>query len=648
MSLVAMKRLSVIVPLQRRRTVMRRLYREGCVELERQETPPEHLTLRPENTNAERDRQTLEQALTILMRVAPAKKSLLAPRRAVEEQTLFDHERVSRAVERALEINTLWERYEAAKNHIARLHAQELALSPWKELDVPLGFTGTEHMLFTCGVLSAQTVFEDVEAVLASLPAQLTKIGADTEQTYCALLCLRDAEKQTLDVLKPFGFSKMAFRESGTAKQELTALAAQIAAEEKSLAESERAVAALGEQRPLLEDASDALESETGCDRLLSETPCTKQTVYLTGWVPEKRARAVGQTLEALGCAWESRDPEEGETPPTAMDDGPVISAFGSVSAMYGTPAYGSIIDPNPIMTPFYIVFFGFIMGDAAYGLLMFFGCLLALKKMKPTGGTRNLLTVFMYCGLSTILAGALTGGWFADAVKVFSGTFLGREVTIRPIWFDPLQDPVKMLIFALILGAIQILTGMALAAWRQIKEGDPLGAFFDIGSWYILFAGIGLFAGGFLGGLPTMVGIVGKWMAIGGALLIVCTAGRSNKGLGKVTGGLGALYGITGYLSDLLSYSRIMALGLSGAVVGQVFNKMGTMGGRSIIGVLVFLFAFVVGHVFNLVISLLGAYVHTTRLQYIEFFGRFFQDGGHPFKPLFHKTKYVDVIREE
>jgi V/A-type H+-transporting ATPase subunit I len=648
MSLVTMKRLSVIVPKSGRRAVIRQLYGLGCVELEKQETPPESLKLEPENTHAERDRQTLEQALSVLSRVAPVKKPLLAPRRAVGEVQLFDGERAARAVKRADEILKLWGSREEALTRGARLRAQAQTLAPWKGLDAPLGFTGTAHTDFLCGVLPAQADVTAAQTALAGLAAELIPVGSDREQHYCALICHRSADELALDALKPFGFTRMSFRESGTPETELQALERQTAQAEKDAAAAEQAIAALAEDRPLLEDASDALTRESGCDQVLSESPQTGRTVFLLGWVPAKAEKAVGEALTRLGCAWECREPAEGEAPPTAMDNGPMVSAFGSITSMYGTPAYGSVIDPNPMMTPFYIVFFGFIMGDAAYGIIMFLGCLLALKKMKPQGGMKDLLTVFMYCGISTTVAGALTGGWFADAVKAFSGTFLSHEVSIPPIWFDPLQNPVKMLAFALVLGAIQMVTAMGLSAWRQIKQGDPLGAFFDTGSWYMLFAGLGLFAAGKLGALPAGLGAVGKWLAIAGAALVVATAGRAKKGLGRITGGLGALYGISGYMSDLLSYSRIMALGLSGSVVGQVFNKMGTMGGRSILGLLLFLVAFVVGHAFNLAISILGAYVHTTRLQYIEFFGRFFQDGGRAFKPLFNKTKYVDVIREE
>ena len=290
-------------------------------------------------------------------------------------------------------------------------------------------------------------------------------------------------------------------------------------------------------------------------------------------------------------------------------------------------------------MVPFYVTFFAFIMGDAVYGILIALGCFLGLKLLKPKGTMRQMLTLFFYCGLGTIVAGVLMGGWLGDAVPAFTEAVLGKRVNLPPLWFNPMEEPMKMLIFSMVLGGIQILTGMAVAAWRQIRQGDYLGALCDTGGWYLIFAGAGLAVAG--------IGL-GQRIALAGVLILLLLGGRDKKGLGRITGGLGKLYSITGFVSDLLSYSRIMALGLSGAVVGSVVNKMGAMGGQGLKGALIFIVVAVIGHTFNIAISVLGAYVHTSRLQYIEFFGRFYEDGGRSMHPLKTKTKYVEVIEED
>ena len=203
-----------------------------------------------------------------------------------------------------------------------------------------------------------------------------------------------------------------------------------------------------------------------------------------------------------------------------------------------------------------------------------------------------------------------------------------------------------KLLIFSLALGIIHLFVGMGIKAYMQIKEGKWFDAVCDEGFWYLTI--IGLL--GWLGGSsisPVLV-TVGQWMAVAGMLGLLLTGGRHNKGLGKITGGLGNIYNITSYLSDILSYARILALGLATGVIAQVVNTMGAMGGGGVKGAVILLAAFVVGHTLNLAINVLGAFIHTSRLQYIEFFGKFYEDGGEPFDPFRKKTKYIKIKTEE
>ena len=408
---------------------------------------------------------------------------------------------------------------------------------------------------------------------------------------------------------------------------------------QKQMAEKEEKIRSLGDSRQSIEESLDAGAQELQQDGWLSELNNTEKTSIFSGWIPAHAEIKVAETLERLECAYEISDPEEGDRPPTAVKNGRFAEPFEMVTEMYGMPEYGSVIDPNPVMALFYIIFFSFIMGDAAYGILMVIGCLLGLKLMKPKGNMKKMLTMFLYCGIGSIIAGILTGGWFGDAVTAFSGAFLAKEVTIPALWFDPLKNPIQMLIFSMALGVIQILFGMGVSGWRMIKQGDVWGAVFDIGSWYIAFAGLGIYLTGFAPGLYIM---------FAGVLTLLLTGGRHKKGFGRITGGLGSLYAVIGYAADVLSYSRIMAMGLSGAVVAQVFNKIGAMAGGSWWGIIIFVIAFLIGHTFNIAIGMLGAYVHTSRLQYIEFFGKFYQGGGKLFQPLANRTKYVEIVRED
>ena len=312
---------------------------------------------------------------------------------------------------------------------------------------------------------------------------------------------------------------------------------------------------------------------------------------------------------------------------------------------MYSLPDYRGF-DPTSIFALFYAVFFGIMLSDAGYGIIMAAGCFTVLRKFNLEGNTYKMVKLFFYCGISTTIWGALFGGWFGDIVAVFTRTFLGTEIAVAPIWFNPLDDPMKMLIFSLALGIIHLFTGMAIKAYMQIKEGHWFDALCDEGFWYITIIGLIAWLGGGMV-LPSAVA-VGKWMTIIGAAGLLLTGGRHNKGFGKITGGLSNIYNITSYMSDILSYARLLALGLATGVIAQVVNTLGSLFGGGIGGLIALVIIFLLGHTLNLAINVLGAFIHSSRLQYVEFFGKFYEDGGEPFDPFRKKTKYIKIEQEE
>ncbi|MBQ7623896.1 MAG: V-type ATP synthase subunit I [Clostridia bacterium] len=634
MSIVSMKRLTAIVPRDERKKLLRSLYKIGCVEIETLENDSSV----KESSGSSDSESIVLSALSELYRVSPGKKKLLSPKREVSEEELFSDDNNYEAYKTAKEICDLIALRNKSKEEIASTENEIKSLIPWVDNPVPLDFKGTKTVSFFCATIPSSVKKDAVIESVADYPCSVNIIRTDGELHYISAYFYKADEEQCFDNLKALGATKVSFKYRKTAKDEIACLRERIKELKNSVSDTEKNIALFADKKELLENAADAFAQESSRDELLSSVERTKETVILNGWIPEEESFRLQKIFESHGCAWELYDPEEGDDVPTALKSGKISSPFNMITEMYGMPAYNSIVDPNPLITPFYIVFFGFIMADLAYGLIILLGCLLGLKLMKPKGGTKDLLTIFAYCGLSSAVAGFLLGGFFADVVTVFSQTFLNKTVSMPVIWFDPLKEPMTMLIFSLALGAVQILFSMGVSGYRQIKRGDAWGAFFDVGSWYLIFGGLIVnFA----------LSKVGIYITLAGVLLLLCTAGRDKKGFGKVTGGLGALYGVTGYLSDLLSYSRIMALALSGAVVGQVVNKMGAIGGRSIVGFIVFLLVFLVGHTFNIAISVLGAYVHTSRLQYVEFFGRFYEGGGRVFDPLVNKTKFIN-IREE
>lgn len=649
MALVTMKRLRAVALQGQRRPLLRQLRRLGCVEVETAANSTDFTAegalaqTVEENTGAREFLAALTQAKQTLEHYAPPeKRPMFAGKTRLTEGQLYDEKTLDKALQAAREINRATQEMTRLTGEQNRLESSIMQLRPWLGLDVPLEYEAAGSFFYYRGILPSAANVSDLEGELAenSPASQLDLVSSDGEQHYVTLLVHNSCREEALSLLKQRGFSQSTLRDAkGTARQWMERQEKEITDIGRQRQELVAAIETHRDAHALLEQAIDAYGQEAEEDELLSGLNRTDKTVVLTGWLPEKAAGAVSAVLEKHGCAYSLDDPQEGENPPTTMENGPLGRPFGAVTEMYGMPAYGSLVDPNPLMAPFYIVFFGFIMCDAVYGLLMILGCWLALKLMKPQGTMKQMITLFFYCGFSTFAAGVLTGGWLGDAIPLLSEAMTGKAIAIPPIWFSPLEEPMTMLIFSLAMGAVQIVVGLAISAWRQIKRGQWLDALVDTVSWYLVFGGVAL----------AVLGIsVGTWVALAGVAIMLVLGGHDKKGLGKISGGLGKLYGVTGFVSDLLSYSRIMALGLSGAVVASVVNKMGVMGGGGIGGILLFIVVALIGHTFNLAISLLGAYVHTSRLQYIEFFGRFYEGGGRIMTPLKNKTKYVEIAEEE
>ena len=288
----------------------------------------------------------------------------------------------------------------------------------------------------------------------------------------------------------------------------------------------------------------------------------------------------------------------------------------------------------------------------------MVLGCGFALYKFKNMDlSLRKTLKMFLYCGISTAFWGAMFGGFFGDAVSVISSTYFGKEIAFKPLWFEPIKDPMKMLVFSFAIGIVHLFAGLFMKFYQCIRDKRYKDAIYDVVFWYMLVGG-GIVYLLSLDMFISMTGLGFKVSAGGakaaaicaglGALGIVLTEGRSSKNIFKrLAKGLYGLYNVTGYLSDILSYSRLLALGLATGVIAQVFNKMGSMLGSGIPGFIMFMIVFVIGHTMNIGINLLGAYVHTNRLQFVEFFGKFYEGGGEKYDPFTEKTKYYKVVEE-
>ena len=347
-------------------------------------------------------------------------------------------------------------------------------------------------------------------------------------------------------------------------------------------------------------------------------------------------------------------EPDEKEDVPVLLSNSKTTGAVEGVVTSFGYPTKHEI-DPTAITAFFYYFFFGIMLSDAAYGLLMFLGCLWALKRFpNMSEGMQKSLRMFKNCGISTLIWGVLFGGYFGVALTVIAKTFFGVNITVPALWFAPIEKPMQMLIYCMIFGIVHLFVGLGIKGYMMLRQKDVMSFVCDVVFWYVFLIGLILMLVptsifGSLAGMtvvfPAWANLLAKVMALGGMIGILLMAGRRAKNpLKRLMLGAYSLYDTTSWLSDLLSYSRLLALGLATGVIAQVINTMAAMGGKSVVGVIMFILVFVIGHVFNMAINLLGAYVHTNRLQYVEFFGKFFEGGSREFKPFKENTKYVNV----
>jgi V/A-type H+/Na+-transporting ATPase subunit I len=369
-------------------------------------------------------------------------------------------------------------------------------------------------------------------------------------------------------------------------------------------------------------------QAASAIQRKKAETQETIDTVVIEGWVRSDKLKRFEKAINDVTDIYdlEYMDPIEGELPPTVTKNNKFVDAFESITDMFSKPNPYEV-DPNPVMSVWYWIIFGMMMGDAGYGLVMVLGVGLFLKKMKPKGNSARLFRVIYYSGYSTMIWGILFGSYFG--------------FTWNPIVLEPMVQPMEFLFLSIGLGVCHIITGLLVKAYRNLRDHHYLAILADSFSWIMILIGIGMLL------LPATAEI-GKWIALSGTAIIVLFAGRAIKNpVGRVGLGLYTLYGITSYLGDILSYSRILALSLSSAVLGMVMNMLAGMVQGSIIGAFFSIFIYLIGHIFNLAMGLLSAYVHASRLQYIEFFGKFYEGGGTAFRPLAIDLKHIDTVND-
>ncbi|MCR5015055.1 MAG: V-type ATP synthase subunit I [Ruminococcus sp.] len=653
MAKLRMKKIELIAPLTDSKKIIELLQRRGVAELSRTEDEClEQTNVTAVTGSFDKFRATAVQALDTLEKYAPEKTALtdmLGGRTEVEK-----HDFGKRAAQLEKTMNIANEILRCGRTVTdCDAERQQLAmrcdtLRPWLALDVPLNFHGTDTTTAFIGTVPYPTTADDLEAKLPE-GTSVEVVLATKEQTNLFVLCCDDAAQECEDGLRKLMFATLGESEKFTPAELTEQLNKRSEELGKKRDTAEKRIIELAESRKDLKFAVDYLTMRKDKYDALNLLGFTESTFVLTGFIPEKYCDSLRKEIEEKHVAYiEFTDPSEDEEVPVLLENGRFSAPLEGITKMYAMPSKGDV-DPTPVMAFFYYLLFGMMLSDAGYGILMVIGTMIALKKFKLEESMRKTLIMFRNCGISTVIWGALFGSWFGDIVQVVGKQFFDKDVGSIALWFQPLDDPIKLLLFSFGIGILHLFLGVAVAFHMSWKDGRKLDAIFDAVPIYLIILGVAPLGAGILTEVPSTLKTVGGYMLIAGVVLLVLTAGRSSKNIfGKLFGGLYALYNTaTGWLSDILSYSRLLALGLATGSIASVINLIGTMPENKIIKLVLLIVVFVIGHTANLAINLLGAYVHTDRLQFVELFSKFYTGGGREFEPLTVNTKYLKFKEE-
>lgn len=670
MSVLKMQRISICALKKDRKAILEKLQSLGVLEVSHimdEDDVFKTMDTAGQRQGFERAAASVDLALELLEKYAPEKKSVFA---ALEGKKLITAKTEAAVREERRELlKTAKQIYDLDRERAeqaaaaARYENSIESLMPWMAFDMPVKVTETKRTVTIPGMMPGGTTLESVYELLEEHAPQTEGadvhiISSEQNMVCLAVICLKEDAGAVEDALRSGGFARPSQNWDDTPADEKAELLSGIGECRRRIGAIEEQLSGLARQREKLKIVADYYRVRADKYAVLGQLPQSRRTFVISGYIPKCEAEYVsGYLREKYDCAVDVEELGEDEEPPVILKNNPFSANMEGIVESYGLPHKGEI-DPTAVMSFFYIFFFGMMLSDAAYGALVALVCGVLVRKfpgMSP--GMKKSLKLFFYCGLSTLVWGILFGGYFGNIVDIVSQKFFGHTVTVPALWFIPLNDPMKLLVYSLLFGVIHLFTGLGIKGYLCLRDRQYMDFFCDVALWFMLLAGLilmllpsDIFASIAQTEIvfPHALNLAARILAAAGAAGILLMSGRSSRNpVLRIALGAYDLYNITGWLSDVLSYSRLLALGLATGVIASVINQMGSMLPNNVIGVIFFVIIFIAGHTLNLAINLLGAYVHTNRLQFVEFFGKFYEGGGRPFNPFRENTKYADVKEE-
>lgn len=599
----------------------------------------------------ERSMAVAKQSLEILEEIASTKKSMLdslSGRREIKISDFSDAaNRSLEIIKHSYEITNKEKRLSQLKAQKVQINSTLAQLEPWKNLDVPLSFSGTTKTAAFVGSLPYEYGYEQLEELLKdkiSFDFSFELIGNAKSMSCIFIVCMKENQKALTKALRELGFSRPPLISHKTPKDKCKELIKRLEDYQNQEQECINFIIEYAKYKDDIEACYDYYKTRAEKYRAIEMLAQSKNTFMIRGYVPENCIEAFCKILEERFCVSITVNDANEDLQPVLLKNNSFVEPVENLTTMYSLPSKRDI-DPSAIMSIFYYVFFGMMLSDAGYGLLMILGSMFLIKKYKPEPRMKKNLKLFIYCGISTVFWGLMFGSFFGDSIATLSELFTGTKIIQKPLLFDPMQEATNLLILSLAFGLIQMICGLSVSfymLWREKKKAD---AICDVGLWITALLGIACVAVGMV--VPVMM-MPGAIVAIVSAAGILFTAGRKKKGPMKVLAGLKELYGSTNYVSDFMSYSRLMALGLTTGAMGSVFNMLSAMMGSGLLAIVPLIIIFVVGHGVNFALNALGAYVHTIRLQYVELFSKFYEGGGREYKPFSIEGKFTRISKKK
>ena len=520
---------------------------------------------------------------------------------------------------------------------IANTNIKIKEICPWIKLDVPIkNLMSLEHVKLMIGKFPARFK-QKVEEGFVSTEYTYFEVLSESGGNLYVLIITNDEEEDLVnEMLRNNYFSDIKIEIEGKPEEEVKKLKNEVELKQKQISKNEEKLKKLSQKVIDLQIVYEYLMNVILRTEESENFLTTESVNVIEGYIPTSRSEEfndlVTSTLSNDIYYFKLEEADKDDTnAPILLKNSKYTRAFESLTTMYAYPKYNEL-DATGVMAPFYSFFFGMMIADAGYGLLLLLGTVIALKIFKLGEEQKNTMRFFACNGFFTIIWGLIYGSFFSFSIP--TGII------------DPTTQYMEVLILSIGLGIVHIYVGLGVGAYMNIRDGKPLAALFDTGFWYMALTGAILLLVGSQYPISNVVSKISLYVMIIGMVGIVLTAGRESPSVGgKLGGGLYSLYGISGYVGDFISYSRLMALGLAGGYLAAAINDMVFMlFDLKAIGIVVGIIVFVIGHSFNLFLSALSAYVHDIRLTYVEFFGKFYGGGGKAFKTLRSESKYFDI----